>query len=102
MPSIIKLFGYNIYFWSNEGKPIEPVHVHISEIPTKNATKVWILSDGSPKLDNNNSNIKKKDLKRILDLINIFSDDIIKKWEEYFGVKAAYIDEYEIGADLEL
>lgn len=100
MPSIIKLFGYNIYFWSNEGKPLEPVHIHISEVPTKDATKVWILSDGTPKLENNNSNIKKNDLKRIMQLIRIFSDDIINKWEEYFGINATFIDEYDMGDEI--
>jgi hypothetical protein len=43
MPNFITIFGYNIYFWSNENKPLEPVHVHISKgNPTSNATKYWI------------------------------------------------------------
>ncbi len=31
MPVVIRLFGYKIYFWTNEGNPLEPVHV--SETP---------------------------------------------------------------------
>ncbi|MCR5790660.1 MAG: DUF4160 domain-containing protein [Lachnospiraceae bacterium] len=38
---------FHIYFRSNEGDPIEPIHFHISEEPHKNAMKYWILSDGS-------------------------------------------------------
>lgn len=39
MPSIFNVFGYKIYFWSNENG--EPVHVHICKgVPKANATKV--------------------------------------------------------------
>ena len=32
MPQIFRIAGYLIYFWSNENKPLEPVHVHISTL----------------------------------------------------------------------
>lgn len=57
MPVVIRIFGYKIYFWTNEGNPLEPVHVHVSEKPHQNATKIWILSTGKIKLANNNSNM---------------------------------------------
>lgn len=47
MPKIMEILGYIIYFWSNEGQPSEPVHVHISKKPNKNGTKVWLKSDGT-------------------------------------------------------
>lgn len=93
MPSFIKIFGYNIYFWSNEGKPIEPVHVHISESPNKKGTKVWILSDGSIELADNNSNIKANDLRRILNILGEYSEEIIEMWENYFREPATFYDE---------
>lgn len=49
MPIVIRLKGYKIYFWVNEGQPIEPIHVHISKIPQANATKLWLLSSGKNK-----------------------------------------------------
>ena len=43
MPEIVpKVYGYHIYFWSNEGEPVEPIHFHISKEPHKNATKVTL------------------------------------------------------------
>ena len=40
MPSLFSIFGYKVYFWSNENDPLEPVHVHVSEgAPNANATK---------------------------------------------------------------
>ena len=32
MPQIFRIAGYLIYFWSNENKPLEPVHVNISTL----------------------------------------------------------------------
>ncbi len=31
MPQVFKVGAYWIYFWANEGKPLEPIHVHIAE-----------------------------------------------------------------------
>ena len=43
MPQIFKIGSFWVYFWSNEGVPLEPVHVHVSEgMPAANATKIWI------------------------------------------------------------
>lgn len=40
MPQVFKVGAYWMYFWANEGEPIEPIHVHISEeSPKKNVTK---------------------------------------------------------------
>lgn len=91
MPIVINLFGYKIYFWTNEGKPLEPIHVHVAEKPHKNATKIWLLSTGKVKLANNNSKIPSKDLKRICNTIEIFHDKIERKWQDKFG-KLKYYD----------
>ena len=32
MPQIFKIGSFWVYFWSNEGVPLEPVHVHVSEV----------------------------------------------------------------------
>ena len=29
MPQLLRIGPYSIYFWSNEGDPLEPIHVHI-------------------------------------------------------------------------
>lgn len=33
MPKIMEILGYIIYFWSNEGTPLEALHVHIAHKP---------------------------------------------------------------------
>lgn len=86
MPQIFKVGGYVICFWSNENEPLQPIHVHIIKgIPSSNATKVWITKSGKCLLCNNNSKIPEHLLRNIIDVIEARSNDIINKWESYFG-----------------
>ena len=85
MPVIIRIFGYKIYFWLNESKPLEPVHVHIAERPRENATKIWILSDGKTEIANINSKIPDHDLHRICKTIEEYHKEIEAEWKQAFG-----------------
>ena len=85
MPQIFRIGPYVIYFWSNENKPLEPVHVHIAEgKATANATKVWITQSGKALLCNNNSQIPKKVLNNLMRIIEANSSSIISKWYSHF------------------
>ena len=87
MPDIVKkVYGYHVYFWSNEGDPPEPVHFHISKVPHKNATKYWVLKNGTIKQDNNNDNIPQNDLARIERYMSLELNiiKIVEKWKEHF------------------
>jgi hypothetical protein len=86
MPQIFRIGSYVVYFWANEGNPIEPIHVHVAEgraVP--NATKIWITSKGKALLCNNNSKISDKILKNIIKAIEANSSLIIDMWNEQFG-----------------
>lgn len=86
MPQIFKIGAYIIYIWSDEGFPLEPVHVHISEgRPSANATKVWITKSGHCILAHNKSKIPSHILNDIFSLIELRSDFICKKWNEHFN-----------------
>ena len=85
MPQVFKVGGYWVYFWTNENKPLEPIHVHISEgSPVQNATKVWITKKGKCLLANNNSKIPPRVLRNIIRVIEARSDEVIDKWIEFF------------------
>ena len=90
MPKFMELFGYNIYFWSNEGEPLEPLHVHVAKSITSNATKIWITKNGKCILENNNSNISPKELKKIMGTLEIYSEDLIETWKEYFKADVSF------------
>lgn len=86
MPRIFRMGEYWIYFWTNENKPIEPIHVHIAKgHPTQNATKVWITSSGSCFLCNNNSKIPEHILRNIMRMVEARNQEIKQMWYEYFG-----------------
>ena len=45
MPTVFEIYGFKVYFWSNENN--EPVHFHVSKgTMTATSTKFWILSNG--------------------------------------------------------
>lgn len=48
MPQVFKIGGYLVYFWLNEGDPLEPVQVHVAKgMPVKNGTKIWLTKTGN-------------------------------------------------------
>lgn len=86
MPQIFKIGSYWVYFWSNEGDPLEPVHVHVAQgAPSAGATKIWITSAGGCYLCNNNSHIPARTLRNIMAILEARSGEIIAKWNAYFG-----------------
>lgn len=92
MPQLLRFGPYRIYFWSNEGMPLEPIHVHISNgIPNAEATKVWITQNKRALIANpNDKRISAKVLNRLVEMIEAQSDDIIAAWIERFGEISYY------------
>jgi hypothetical protein len=86
MPQLLRIGPYTIYFCSNEGDPLEPIHVHISEgRATSTATKLWITSTVKVILCNNNSKIPEKILKKLMRMVEANSNDIIAERLNRFG-----------------
>ena len=86
MPQVFKIGAYWVYFWSNEGDPLEPIHVHVCQGSlSAGATKVWITQAGKCYLCNNNSKIPDRTLRNIMDVIAARSSEIVEKWQAYFG-----------------
>lgn len=91
MPRIFYICGYCIYFWSNEGCPLEPVHIHVFKgRPNPNATKIWITKSKKCLICNNDSRISAKLLNNMVCLLEARVDDILKKWDEHFGQMEFY------------
>ena len=91
MPQIFSIGSYVIYLWSNENKPLEPVHVHVSKgKPESNATKIWITKSLYCVLCNNNSKIPSHILSNIMEIIENRAFEIVGKWQERFGQLSFY------------
>lgn len=86
MPQIFRFGSYRIYFWANENKPLEPIHVHIANgSPVQNATKVWITRSGKCFLCHNKSKIPERILRNMMRMVEARSSEVIEKWYDYFG-----------------
>ena len=78
MPTILFLFGLRFYFYSEEHLPI---HVHLES------------GDGKAKIDVGtaevieNKGLKPKDLKRAVEAVRLYKEDIINSWNEYFDAE---------------
>lgn len=85
MPTVYEVYGFKIYFWTEEGD--EPIHFHVSVGDVKfESTKFWVLSDGSMELAHNNSGYNEFELRHLIHLINEMKLQhyIIKLWNERF------------------
>lgn len=87
MPKVLEILGYIIYFWSDEGKPLKPLHVHVSHHPTEHGTKIWILQNGETKLEHNKSRVPEPLLNRIMKTISDYHEEIEEKWKKHFQIR---------------
>ncbi len=91
MPQLLRVGPYVVCFWSNEGSPLEPVHVHIAMGRAEaNATKPWITSAGKVLLCINDSRIPDRQLRRLTRLVEANADAIVASWIERFGEAKYY------------
>lgn len=85
MPQVFKAGSYWVYFWADESRPLEPVHVHVAEgSPKKGATKIWITKAHKCLLSNNNSCIETVVLLRLMRIIEARALDVEAKWLSFF------------------
>lgn len=75
MPTLFTIFGLRFFFYSDEHLPI---HIHVEN------------ADGRIKINMEptirlvyNKNMKMNDVKRALTLAELYTDEIINKWNEF-------------------
>lgn len=91
MPQLLRVGPYIMYFWSNEGFPLEPVHVHIAEgRAVADATKIWITYTGRAILCNNNSKIPERVLRKLLKIVEANNQEFTEAWTKHFGEISYY------------
>jgi hypothetical protein len=79
MPTVFAQDGYRFFFYSNEGRPPEPVHIHVMNAGAE--AKVWVR----PLRVARSSGFSSRDLRRIIDMVAFRRDDIERAWREHFG-----------------
>ena len=80
MPKVFDWNGYRFHFFSNEGDPREPVHIHVTK-PTASA-KFWIRPEVSLAY---NKGFNAKVLSQLVSVIESRADEIERAWNDHFG-----------------
>ncbi len=79
MPVIFRLRGFKFFFYSNEGTPREPIHVHVEK--DDHEAKFWVLPD--TKVAYNDG----YDARTLRDLLEAVEDNkamIVRAWNDFF------------------
>jgi Domain of unknown function (DUF4160) len=80
MPVVFRDSGFRYFFYSNEGAPREPCHIHV-EGGGKGA-KVWLEPEGSLAESYGFNSVE---LARIMRVVSERRDLIKRAWDEHFG-----------------
>ena len=79
MPNVFVERGYRVFFYSDEGTPTEPMHVHVSK--GRGKAKFWIEPDVRLARAIRFHDVELNELER---LIIGHIDDIRSKWNGHF------------------
>jgi hypothetical protein len=79
MPTIFQFEGYRFFFFSNEGDPREPIHVHVRK--DGNRAKFWLNPVGLAK----NQGFTGKELNSLVQIVETRRNEIERAWHEHFG-----------------
>ncbi len=80
MPLVFRQQGFRFHFYSNEGSPREPQHVHV----TRNGidAKFWLWPDVSVAY---NDGFSARTLRELVEIIETRRSEIAQAWDEHFG-----------------
>ncbi len=80
MPKVFEWNGYKFFFFSNEGDPVEPCHIHVRK--GDGIAKYWV--DDVVMLDSS-WGMTSKELNTLEFKIEEQRELIMEKWNEFFG-----------------
>ncbi len=80
MPTVFRYRGYRFFFYSNEGDPTEPLHIHVRK--GEAVAKIWL----EPAVAIADSyGIHAGDLRRLAAVAAARKDEIREYWHDHFG-----------------
>ena len=81
MPVVLRANGFVVFFYSNEGSPLERMHVHVRR-GSGNA-KVWISPEVRLQVA---YGMSRADVRAALNLVAANLQELRDAWDDYFGV----------------
>ena len=80
MPVVFRHSGFRFFFYSNEGRPREPPHIHVEQGDSE--AKLWLRPEVSVAY---NDGFNARTLRELLSLVEANREDIEKAWNDFFG-----------------
>jgi hypothetical protein len=80
MPTVFRERGFRFFFYSNEGLPHEPIHIHVERDDVE--AKFWLHPDVSLAY---NEGYNARTLRELLGIVERNRNLIERAWNEYFG-----------------
>jgi len=80
MPVVFRERGFRFFFYSNEGAPHEPVHIHVEKDNME--AKFWLKPE--VKLAYNDG-YDSRTLRELLGIVEINKNRIERAWDEFFS-----------------
>jgi len=80
MPVVFRHRGFKFFFYSNEGTPREPVHVHVEKGAAE--AKFWLFPAVSVAY---NDGYGARTLRDLVEIVEANRDLIVRIWNEHFG-----------------
>lgn len=80
MPVVFRHDGHRFHFFSNEGDPREPVHVHVEKDDAD--AKFWLFPTVEVAY---NRGFSARVLRRLQDVTEARRDEIVEAWNDHFA-----------------
>lgn len=80
MPNVRQISEFRLFFYSNEGNPREPLHIHARR--NESEAKFWLRSQVVLAY---NDGFNAKVLRELTEIVEQHRDEIARAWDEFFG-----------------
>jgi hypothetical protein len=80
MPVVFRERGFRFFFYSNEGSPHEPPHIHVEKDNLD--AKFWLKPEVRVAY---NDGYDSRTLRELLGIVEMNKDRIERAWDEFFG-----------------
>ena len=80
MPVVFRSRGFRVFFYSNEGSPREPAHVHVERAGGQ--AKFWLRPQVRVAY---NDGVDGRTLRELLRLVEVNRERIETAWRDFFG-----------------
>ncbi|MGL6158932.1 DUF4160 domain-containing protein [Microbulbifer sp.] len=80
MPVVFRYRGFRFFFFSNEGSPREPVHIHVES--SDGEAKFWLYPEVALA---RSAGYNRKQLSQLAEATTDHRDEIERAWNEHFS-----------------